>query len=484
MRPASLRSALVPAIVLILALPLQAQSLKAAGPDIDEIIAAHGANGVDRIVGGINAPAGKWPSMVALYEKPPGRQPRFFCGGTTIGSRWILTAAHCAAAMRANAAASYFVREGTQNLNASGAHDIEVVEIVVNEAYVADRALNDIALLRLKDSASSPRQKLISRSLTTPMVAGGHTSTVIGYGRISESGKASLALKQVDIPIVDQPTCTRIYGTDRITAANFCAGTDDRDSCQGDSGGPLFLASDTGEQVQAGIVSWGKGCGQSGFYGVYASVGNFEPWIRGHVSDARFATASTAATTSRPQQAAAALTPGAATSAHPGSLPQVHIDILEGNRFKVGSFIQVRLSSSVSGSLVVFNENPDGTAYQLYPSKTFPGPDGGTRAASIAAGTELRIPSRIQYDQGYRFLIQPPLGPNKLRAIVVPANDRIERIIASHSEGETIADPGQVISRIVNEVDREAGTAEPSRGAVGVRIPDRGSAEVSYDIVN
>jgi len=236
--------------------------------------------------------------------------------------------------------------------------------------------------------------------------------------------------------------------------------------------------SDTGEQIQAGVVSWGKGCGEKGFFGVYTSVGNFDAWIRQHVSDARFAEAATSAP-SRPAAAAGTLTQGAATAPHPAGLAQVHIDIIEGNSFKVDSFIQVRVSSSVSGALVVFNENADGTAYQLYPSTTFPSPDGRTDIAAIEAGKELRIPSPAQYDKGYRFLIRPPHGLNRLIAIVVPPKDKVERIIASHSDGGTIRDLAMVISLIADEVDDDS-----SRGAVGAHITDRGSAEVSYDIVD
>jgi hypothetical protein len=135
--------------------------------------------------------------------------------------------------------------------------------------------------------------------------------------------------------------------------------------------------------------------------------------------------------------------------------------------------------SSVAGTLVIFNENPDGSAYQLYPSKTFRGPDGRSDFARIDAGRELRIPSATQYDKGYRIQIEPPLGINHLRAIVVPENQKVNDIIAAHSDGEVIRDLAQLISLIV-DADAE------SRGAVGVQIAptNRGSADVSYEIVD
>ena len=465
-------------VLVALTLPVYAQTDDlAAGPTIDDIVAAHRARSEgDRVVGGIDAPLGKWPSIVAIFVDRPDHRPFNFCGGTIIGRQWVLTAAHCAAAMqKMGPSASFFVREGTQNLNASEKHDIDVVGIVPNESYVAQATLNDIALLKLGNPALAPRQKLISQTLSDSLVSDSRMSTVVGFGVTSEGGNVSVRLKQVDIPIVNQPACKQMYGADKITAANFCAGEIGRDSCQGDSGGPLFVANESGEQLQAGIISWGRGCAREGFYGVYASIGNFEQWIKQRVPDAQFANGDSLL--SRPTEAASGLTVGATTTSRPGEIAQVHIDVVEGNKFKVKSYIQVRISSSVSGALVVFNENPDGTAYQLYPSKTFPGPDGRTDAARIKAGEELRIPSSAQYNMGYRFEIQPPLGPNKLRAIIVPWSQKIDSIIASHSDGKTIQDLAFIIRLIVaaTETDKEP---------VGVRITDRGSAEVSYDIVN
>ena len=43
---------------------------------------------------------------------------------------------------------------------------------------------------------------------------------------------------------------------------------------QGDSGGPL-----TSGGVQYGVVSWGRGCAQAGYPGVYTNVAELIPWI-------------------------------------------------------------------------------------------------------------------------------------------------------------------------------------------------------------
>lgn len=113
-----------------------------------------------------------------------------------------------------------------------------------------------------------------------------------------ESGDISASLQEVVVPILSNSECRKSgYGERRITDNMLCAGFKDgeKDSCQGvycgliwiffwihyefpqlfwlkknlgDSGGPLHVKNETLYQV-VGIVSWGEGCAQPDYPGVY-----------------------------------------------------------------------------------------------------------------------------------------------------------------------------------------------------------------------
>uniref|UniRef100_A0A8C2IWB6 trypsin n=1 Tax=Cyprinus carpio TaxID=7962 RepID=A0A8C2IWB6_CYPCA len=94
-----------------------------------------------------------------------------------------------------------------------------------------------------------------------------------------------LTLRTVKLPIVSTSRCNSSNSfSGNITTNMICAGssTGGKDACkdvgilmfQGDSGGPLVC-----DGRVYGLVSWGNGCGDPRFPGVYTAVSRFRRWI-------------------------------------------------------------------------------------------------------------------------------------------------------------------------------------------------------------
>jgi secreted trypsin-like serine protease len=149
---------------------------------------------------------------------------------------------------------------------------------------------------------ASPVNGITPIMLVTPGVDAlerpGTLATVTGWGNTIQQpagpGGGGVnypdRMREAQVPIVSRAECRTAYATADlvIDATMLCAGRTNLDTCQGDSGGPLFFKAVGGGFIQAGITSWGIGCGATGFPGVYTrlsnrGVGNFILSVTGGV---------------------------------------------------------------------------------------------------------------------------------------------------------------------------------------------------------
>ena len=78
------------------------------------------------------------------------------------------------------------------------------------------------------------------------------------------------------------------YGGGVITHNMLCARDQGRDACQGDSGGPLVLQPGQSPNpatpfTQIGLVSWGLGCADPRYPGVYTRLASHLAFINNNI---------------------------------------------------------------------------------------------------------------------------------------------------------------------------------------------------------
>uniref|UniRef100_A0A903Z006 trypsin n=1 Tax=Anopheles minimus TaxID=112268 RepID=A0A903Z006_9DIPT len=252
------------------------------------LLAAYACSGIisspshaaEPIIGGTDAAEGAAPYQVSLQLKG-----YHICGGSIVGDRWILTAAHCLRSENSSFQLAIVqapkVIVGTNNWKKGGtAYDVE--RIFFYSSLQPNK--NDIALVRL--ATPLKLSKRVARiSYSAEIVPDYATLTLTGWGYIDDNNTVPEKLQTIDLRHAALERCLKIIaeipaGENATVSANVMCilRKQGHGSCNGDSGSPLLWK---GKQVALvmGSLDGPKECSKK-LVSVLTRISYYYDWIQ------------------------------------------------------------------------------------------------------------------------------------------------------------------------------------------------------------
>ncbi|KAL7013251.1 hypothetical protein ACKWTF_015299 [Chironomus riparius] len=257
-------------------------------------------NGRGNIIGGARINSGDYP-WTAILITPKGK---YFCGGTLISSRKVVTAAHCMQEKKSPSrlqASNLIVVFGTHDLNnpyeiGRAFHAVYSINVHPDWNTLTQSYDADIAVLVLeKDVTFSENVQPICMPIPNSKVTTISSGSVIGYGKSEDTTKIHENIPKIlSTPIHSNPNCFADNdGLALISSGRtFCGGSGRGIGvCTGDSGSGLIVTDGSAYYlrgiVSSSLLNANRGCDVD-TYAVFTDVTKFIDWINGIPAD-RFA---------------------------------------------------------------------------------------------------------------------------------------------------------------------------------------------------
>jgi len=235
-----------------------------------------------RIVNGTPVSLGQHPHQASIQTQQSGGWYHI-CGAVLIARNKLVTAAHC---LQGQTASRMRVEVGALNLyDAPNAYEqtVAVSRFIIHESYASSSPgiPNDIGIIYLASQVTLNANVQLATLAPKGSTFAGTKCVITGWGQTSGSGSGSANLLQASITKITTADCQSRWSGQNINIRHICvyeasAASGTRPSaCMGDSGGPMIC----GNNLLAGITSWGVSNCSGNYPSVYTRVSEYVDWI-------------------------------------------------------------------------------------------------------------------------------------------------------------------------------------------------------------